>query len=112
MSTFRSQQLTRPFNVRIFNKNFSQISCDSEKRDWTFIHRNLDLLAAGATFSGIHFTREDVRHDYGEIRFITVGNLCNTLVVMVWTDRFPALHVISLRKASRRERKAFKFLHQ
>lgn len=46
---------------------------------------------------------EDQREGYGEQRFQAVGFIGECLHVLVFTPRPPALHVISLRKANRRE---------
>ncbi|WP_370638429.1 BrnT family toxin [Aurantimonas sp. VKM B-3413] len=53
---------------------------------------------AGATFDRI-----DDRQDYGEERIITIGRLAARMVVVVWTQRDDARHVISMRKANDRE---------
>ncbi|WP_226506667.1 BrnT family toxin [Pseudomonas sp. MWU16-30317] len=52
-----------------------QISFDDAKRDKTLAERGLDFANAAAVFAGVHFTSEDRRQDYGEIRFITAGLL-------------------------------------
>lgn len=49
----------------------------------------------------------DNRFDYGEERVITVGHLDGRLVVVVWTERGDARHIISMRKANEREKKRF-----
>ena len=58
-----------------------------------------DEVLAGATL-----TVEDDRQDYGEDRFITIGFLDATMVVLVWTPRDGAHRIISMRKANERER--------
>ena len=58
-----------------------------------------DEVLAGATL-----TVEDDRQDYGEDRFITIGILDATMVVLVWTPRDGAHRIISMRKANERER--------
>ena len=58
-----------------------------------------DEVLAGATL-----TVEDDRQDYGEDRFITIGFLDVTMVVVVWTPRYRAHRIISMRKANERER--------
>ena len=58
-----------------------------------------DEVLAGATL-----TVEDDRQDYGEDRFITIGFLDATMVVLVWTPRAGTHRIISMRKASERER--------
>lgn len=48
---------------------------------------------------------EDDRHDYGERRLVCLGRLHGQVVVVAFTFRGDALHVISMRKANGRERK-------
>ncbi|WP_244165940.1 BrnT family toxin [Pseudomonas abietaniphila] len=72
------------------------------------LERGLDFADANAVFAGRHLTAEDVRHDYGERRFITVGMLLERLVVLVWTPRGAARRIISMRKANEREQNLYR----
>ena len=54
--------------------------------------------------AGATLTVEDDRRDYGEERFITIGFLDETMVVLVWTPRDGTRRIISMRKANERER--------
>lgn len=81
-----------------------QIEFDSIKRDRTLLERGLDFAHAGLIFAGIHFTSQDLRVDYAEGRFITVGFLQAGLVVIVWTPRGEVRRIISMRKANEREK--------
>lgn len=63
------------------------IEFDTAKRDKTLLERGLDFARAAEIFSERHFTAEDAREDYSEPRYITVGNLDDRLIVMVWTPR-------------------------
>ena len=56
---------------------------------------------------GPTLTVEDDRQDYGEVRFITIGFLDGTMVVLVWTARGGARRIISMRKANERERRLY-----
>jgi uncharacterized protein len=47
--------------------------------------------------------RRDERHDYGEARYCALGHIHHRLFSLVFTPRDGAVHVISLRKANRRE---------
>ena len=58
-------------------------------------------------FAGATLTVEDNRKDYGEVRFITIGFLDETMVVLVWTHRHGARRIISMRKANERERRLY-----
>lgn len=79
------------------------ITCDPAKRAKTLAERGLDFYDVPRVLAGTVFTREDDRADYGERRFITRGELDGRVVVIVWTPRRRAIHVISMRKANARE---------
>ncbi len=84
-----------------------EIEFDSEKRNRTIAERGLDFARAAEVFSGMHFTAEDLREDYNEHRYITVGKLDDRMIVMVWTPRGQARRIISMRKATEREQAKF-----
>ena len=63
------------------------------------------MRRAREVFAGVHFTRADVRFDYGEPRFVTVGMLDSRLVVFVWTPRGAARRIISMRHCHERDAK-------
>lgn len=85
-----------------------EITYDAEKRQLTLENRGLDFEDAAQVFAGTAFTVEDDRHDYGETRYQTLGLLNGRLVMVVWTPRGEARHVISMRKANERERKRYR----
>ncbi|MCY4636165.1 MAG: BrnT family toxin [Acidobacteria bacterium] len=80
------------------------IEFDTAKRTATLEARGLDMARADEVFAGATLTVEDHRQNYGEDRFITIGFLDATMVVLVWTPRDGAHRVISMRKANERER--------
>ena len=84
-----------------------EISYDAGKRDWTLRERGLDFDDAVLVFAGTKLTIEDDRRDYGEQRFQTLGQLDGRLLMLVWTPRDGARHIISMRKANDREQKRF-----
>lgn len=84
-----------------------EISYDAEKRDWTLRERGLDFEGAAQIFAGTTIDFIDDRHDYGEIRWLSVGHLRGRLLVVVWTQRGDARHIISMRKANDREQEKF-----
>lgn len=53
------------------------------------------------------WTKEDVRRDYGERRYVSTGFIADRLHALVWTARSEEIRPISLRKANKRERKAY-----
>ena len=82
-----------------------KISFDPEKRERTLRERGLDFADAADIFAGPAFTLLDDRFDYGEPRFQTYGLLAGRLMLVVWTPRGEARHVISIRKCNDREKK-------
>ena len=80
------------------------IEFDAAKRTATLEARGLDMARADEVPAGATLTGEDDRRDYGEDRFITIGFLDDTMVVLVWTPRGGAHRIISMRKANERER--------
>ena len=86
-----------------------KITFNPRKRDWTLRERGLDFADAAEVFAGKHTVLADERFGYGEPRFISAGYLRGRMVVIVWTPRGDARHVISMRycheKEARRWRK-------
>ena len=88
-----------------------EITFDPVKRDKTLRERRLDFLRAVEIFDGPNYRFVDERFDYGEERIVTIGYLDERMMVVVWTQRGSARHVISMRKANDREKVRYgKFL--
>jgi hypothetical protein len=81
-----------------------KVTFDPAKRDRTLRERGLDFADAAEVFAGSTLDGSDNRRDYGEPRVITVGFLRGRMVVVVWTPRGEARHIISMRKANDREK--------
>ncbi|MBN9304398.1 MAG: hypothetical protein BGO82_18660 [Devosia sp. 67-54] len=87
------------------------ITFDPVKRNKTLRERKLDFLRAVEIFEGPNYRFVDDRFDYGEERIVTIGYLDERMMVVVWTPRGAARHVISMRKANDREKVRYgKFL--
>ena len=80
-----------------------RVEFDQAKRDVTLAERGLDFADAFNVFEGRSITFEDERRAYGESRFITIGELGERMVVIVWTPRGHARRIISMRRANDRE---------
>jgi uncharacterized DUF497 family protein len=76
-----------------------RITFDPKKRARTLAERGLDF----AVFSGRHTVLLDDRFAYGEDRYISAGVLRDRMVVIVWTPRGEARHVISMRYCHAKE---------
>ena len=84
------------------------IEFDKVKREKTLLERGPDFADSDKVFAGLHFIARDDRIDYGEERFITVGQLDGRIVVIVWTTRNDARRIISMRYANDREISRYK----
>lgn len=84
-----------------------KISYDPDKRAKTLAERGLDFEDAVHVFAGTILTVEDDRENYGETRYQTIGLLNERLVMVVWTERGSARHIISMRKCNDREEKKY-----
>ena len=77
------------------------------KRAVTLQEKRLDFAGAGLVFMGDVATEQDVRHDYGEDRFVSAGYLRGRMVVIVWTQRGNVRHIISMRYCHGNEEKVW-----
>ena len=78
--------------------------------DWDEDKRQANLAKHGVDFAGIWSinwasakTQPDLRHDYGEQRFMVFGLIGERLYVAIYTPRGVRQRLISLRKANARE---------
>jgi uncharacterized DUF497 family protein len=80
-----------------------RFSWDEAKRRTNLDIHGLDFVDAPRVFEGPTFTFEDDRFPYGEHRFVTLGFLVDIAVSLVHTETPSRIHVISFRKATRKE---------
>jgi uncharacterized protein len=85
-----------------------RITFDPAKRMATLVERGLDFTDSALVFEGVTLDAEDRRANYGETRIITAGRLRGRMVIIVWTPRGGARHVISMRKANDREQRRYR----
>ena len=84
------------------------ISFDPAKRDKALAERGLDFADAERVIDGPKYQFVDNRREYGEERITTIGLLDERMVVVVWTRREESRHIISMRKANKREQGRYK----
>ena len=83
------------------------VSFDSAKSERNLRERGISFeLSAGFEWVSALIV-EDLRRDYGERRFQALGLIENRLHMMVFTPHANKAHVISLRKANKREVKRY-----
>ena len=64
-----------------------KITFDPAKRQAALRERGLNFADALIVFAGPTITVQDIRRDYGEMRFQTIGFLVDRMVMVVWTPR-------------------------
>jgi hypothetical protein len=88
--------------------NQSEITFDSAKNEANVRTRGLPFSLVRDEFEwATAVVIEDTRKDYGEKRYRALGMIGKRLHAVVYTPRAAGLHIISLRKANRRERRHF-----
>ena len=83
-------------------------SYDPTKKKSNLIKHGLDFDEAKRVIeSGQTVTFEDNRYNYDEPRFITLGNLNGSIIVIVTTESDSEIRIISMRKAEKNEQKIY-----
>jgi uncharacterized DUF497 family protein len=81
---------------------------DDEKSIATLAARGIDFTLAAGIFEGEVLRRADERRDYGEPRWIAIGQVSSETFTVVYTHRGERIRIISARRANRRERRAYR----
>jgi len=84
-----------------------KLEWDEQKRAANREKHGFDFEDTGIVFSGKTATFEDDRFDYGETRYVTLGQIAGVVVHIAWTPRPGAARIISFRKAKRQEREIY-----
>ena len=76
---------------------------DEVKRKRNLRDHGFDFVDAKRVFAGATFTYEDTRFRYDEQRFVTLGLLDGIPVSIVHLETKHRIHIVSFRKATKRE---------
>lgn len=80
-----------------------KIIWDDDKRRTNIQKHGFDFADAATLLDSLTYTFEDARIAYGERRFITMGMLRETVVVIAHTETARQIRIISMRKATKHE---------
>ncbi len=82
---------------------------DEQKNKENIRRRGLDFIEASEIFNHPMLIQLDTRYDYGEDRWIGIGMTHSRVLVIVFTERDggETIHIISMRKALKHERKRY-----
>ena len=95
-------------NIRYVYTLNNVITWDEAKRRANLRKHGLDFLDTEQVFHGVTYTYEDDRFTHEEQRFVPLGLLRELVVSLVHTEEGNHIHVISMRKATKRERKIYR----
>lgn len=85
---------------------------DEQKRLSNLEKHGIDFIAACQIFDGYTVDFEDNRYDYGEDRFIAIGEINGQILTVVYTypddiNQGDMIRLISARRASKNERSIY-----
>jgi uncharacterized DUF497 family protein len=84
-----------------------QFEWDERKNRLNIEKHGIALSDSAQVFAQPLIIRLDERKDYGEPRWIALGNLDGTVVVLVFTRRGETIRAISIRKGNKHERQIY-----
>ncbi len=84
-----------------------QLEWDERKNRLNIEKHGIALSDSAQVFARPLIIRLDERKDYGEPRWIALGNLDGAVVVLVFTRRGETIRAISIRKGNKHERQIY-----
>lgn len=86
----------------------SEFEWDENKNQWNIQERGFGFDRAKVVFSRTLLVRRELRRDYGEPRYMGIGEMKDGVVIaVVYTIRDLKTRIISARVASKKEREAY-----
>jgi uncharacterized protein len=80
---------------------------DEAKRRANIKRHGFDFVLVESVFASDALTLLDVRFEYGEIRFLTLGMLNGRVLAIAHTETDEITRIISVRKASKNEEELY-----
>lgn len=84
-----------------------KLEWDETKRQSNLAKHGLDFAEAMSVFRGVTFSFEDDRFEYEEYRYVTIGLLGSTVVVIAHTEQEDVVRIISMRRATGNEQRLY-----
>lgn len=78
-----------------------RVEWDETKRRANLDKHGIDFVDLPAVFMGDVLTYEDDRYDYGECRYVTLGQLGPLVVLIAHTETGDTIRIIQARKAGK-----------
>ena len=87
----------------MYNENM-EFEWDENKNQKNILKHGISFTEASTIFKEDIISKNDNRKNYGELRKISIGHIENIIIAaVVHTDRNNVIHIISARKANKRE---------
>jgi len=83
------------------------LTWDENKRQINIKNHGIDFANCSTIFDTPLITKEDDRESYGEQRLQSLAMLGDRVVFMVWVERLHGPHLISIREATKYERRYY-----
>ncbi len=80
---------------------------DEPKRLFNLQKHGIDFIGACQIFDSFTVEFEDNRYDYGEDRYVAVGETNGQILTVIYTYRGDAIRLISARQATKYERNLY-----
>ena len=80
---------------------------DENKRALNIQKHGIDFFELQNAFNMPMLIKVDTRKDYGETRFIALGELSSSIVVLTYTERNDTIRLISARRATKNEQEIY-----
>jgi len=80
---------------------------DKKKKKKNIKKHGIDFSELAKVFDKPMLIRIDDREDYGEIRWISLGDLGGKIIVLVYTEKDDTVRFISARRATKNEKRIY-----
>jgi uncharacterized protein len=92
----------------VSDDDFDSFEWDEAKSERNRRERGFDFAFAARVFEGAYLADEDRRKDYGEPRYIAIGEVDGFGLTVVWTKRGSNRRIIATWPSSNQERKKYR----
>jgi len=93
--------------VSLFKKLCMEFEWDEIKNSKNIEKHSIDFSDVVSVFQHPIIKKKSTKIDYGEKRWIAIGQLMNFCIVIIYTIREKKIRLISARKANKKERKIY-----
>ncbi len=101
------RKIDKPSQIVYTPESEMEFEWDEDKKFKNWQKHGIDFAEAALMFENPIISQEDTRRDYGEKRFIAIGQYDGKYQMIVYTFRNDKIRLISARKASEDEKRKY-----